>query len=311
MTYEEVRNQLQALTAGKKAVVEYSQTDRINQNSALRGRVSDGFCVGAAMHWLHLVLQGSDSRTVPDDIGSAVAFFAGSNTRQQPWYEERKRLLKKADADDDEATKQIFDKLNALIEAKHKAGTLTDADMTKYEQAVEEIKRRRKEKKTKIEGLLTTESLYSQFWMDFAKVMDDKLKSTKYKNLTIAHSSSNKIYGPKGTATVTVEVTNDQRLKPGYGAMLGLFPVSAASGHAVAIHHLNSGMYHFFDPNFGVYEYDLTNLRRAIVFLFLQGYPGMNSLSLRDSKQYEDKDGNIRAEHVIYRRTMTSARAAA
>jgi len=311
MTYEEVRNQLQALTSGKKAAVVYSQTDRIKQSSALRGRVSDGFCSGACLHWLQLVLHGSDASSGPDDIGALVAHFAAANTRQTKFYEERKDLLKKADEDDIKATNESLRKLNALVTAKQKAGTLTDEDVKEFEEGVEETNRRRTEKKIKIEGLKTTESLYKQFWADFAKVMDDKVKSAKYKNLTIAHSSSSKIYGPKGTARVAVEVTDEKLLKVGHGAMLGLFPVSAADGHAVAIHHLNSGRYRFFDPNFGVYEYDLTNVRRAIVFLFLNGYPGMPSLSLRDSKQYEDSTGNIRGEYVIYRGTMSSAHVAA
>ena len=309
MTYEEVRNQLLALTSGNKEVMKYFQTDRIHRNPALRGRVSDGFCSGACMDWLQLVLQGGNANSLPDDIGAAVAHFAAA--RQKDFYDERKKQLKKVDADDSEAAKETIAKLNASVIAREKAGLLTDTDIAQYKEAVEETNRRRQEKKLKIEGYLTTESLYSQFWADFAKVMDEKLKSNKYKNLTIAHTSSNRIYGPNGTARVTVEVTDEQRLKAGCGAMLGLFPVSAADGHAVAILHLNSGKYHFFDPNFGVYEYDLANVRRAILFLYLKGYPGMNSQSLRDCKQYEDNDGNIRGEYVIYRGTMHSAHAAA
>ena len=309
MTYEEVRNQLVALTSGNKEVLKYCQTDRINQNPALRARVSDGFCAGACMNWLQLALQGSNAATTPDDVGAAVAYFAAAS--QTGFYDERKEKLRQADADDIKATNETLAKLSTFVLTKQKAGVLTDDDIDKYERAVEETKRRREEKKLKIEGYLKPESLYSQFWMHFAKVMDEKLKSDKYKNLTIAHTSSSKIYGPKGTATVVVQVTDDQRLKTGYGAMLGLMPVTAADGHAVGIHHLNSGKYHFFDPNFGVYEYDLTNLRRAILFLFLKGYPEMPSLSLRDSKQYEDKDGNVRAEYVIYRGTMSRALAVA
>src|SRR5216683_4769045 len=69
MTYEEVRNQLLALTSGNKEVMKYFQTDRIHRNPALRGRVSDGFCSGACMDWLQLVLQGGNAIAFPTISG--------------------------------------------------------------------------------------------------------------------------------------------------------------------------------------------------------------------------------------------------
>ena len=311
MTYEQVREKLVEFASGKKEVLRYSQTDQINRNKALQGKVADGFCSGACMEWLQLVLQGASGATAPDDVGAAVAYLAGVSSRKTKFYDDRKAGLSKADDDDMKATNETLAKLNAWVLAKQKAGLLTDADITLFENAVAEVKRRREEKRLKIQGFKETESLYQQFWADFAKFMDSKLKSNKYKNLTITLASSSKIYGPKGTEAVVAQVTDTRRLLAGYGVMIGLMPVKAADGHAVAIHHLGSGKYHFFDPNFGVYEYQLANLQKAIVFLFMEGYPTMGTKESSDSKLYQDTNGNIRGEYVIYRGPAKAAFAGA
>ena len=72
MTYEQVREKLVEFGSGKKEVLHYSQTDQISRNKALQGKVADGFCSGACMEWLQLVLQGASAATVSVNVVARI-----------------------------------------------------------------------------------------------------------------------------------------------------------------------------------------------------------------------------------------------
>ena len=71
-------------------------------------------------------------------------------------------------------------------------------------------------------------------------------------------------------------------------AHVGANPPNGGTGHAVAIHRQNiGGRYHFFDPNFGVYDFSRTNLIEAFVFLFGTAYPHWAGGGTSDNHPYE------------------------
>lgn len=64
-----------------------------------------------------------------------------------------------------------------------------------------------------------------------------------------------------------------------YAAILGFDKLQSQTGHAVAVHKLNTGKFHLFDPNYGIFEFDAAPLGEALCYLFEQAYDGYISSS--------------------------------
>ena len=74
---------------------------------------------------------------------------------------------------------------------------------------------------------------------------------------------------PIGRIRAVVPHTNDRK---SVGATGTEGPSGGGTGHAVAAHQTGNDTYNFFDPNFGIYRYDLTNLMHCLQHLFWTPY---------------------------------------
>ena len=52
----------------------------------------------------------------------------------------------------------------------------------------------------------------------------------------------------------------------------GLVSDNSSTGHAVAVHKLGTGRYRFLDPNYGVFDYDISGVFTALLYLFGSDY---------------------------------------
>ena len=144
------------------------------------------------------------------------------------------------------------------------------------------------------------------FWAEFAKRMDTALNTGahSFQSLSVDKAYSKQdVYGPpNGVVALVNRVVDHRKLQAGCGAVLVVCPPNNAVGHAVAIHKLNTGRFHLFDPNFGVYEFDDFNVRKAVLFLFLQVYPELMDGNRRaqDSQTYQ-VNGQVGGTFMIYR----------
>ena len=106
-------------------------------------------------------------------------------------------------------------------------------------------------------------------WGQYAKELDDKFqgKKRKFGNIRVVTSSNDQTYGSEG---VWHKEVTDNGLQAGCCTIIGL-SAPGATGHAVAVHHVGTA-YRFFDPNYGVYEYQMEGLKNALQHLFWTPY---------------------------------------
>ena len=76
----------------------------------------------------------------------------------------------------------------------------------------------------------------------------------------------------------------------------------ATSGHAVAVKHVSPGLFHLFDPNFGVWELDGSGLRKAVTFIFVTAYPNYFPGGA-DCHAYQTENG-VKGGYTIFRRKV-------
>jgi Yersinia/Haemophilus virulence surface antigen len=144
------------------------------------------------------------------------------------------------------------------------------------------------------------------FWTDFARRMDTALNTGAHSFQSLSTDkaySKQDVYGPpNGLVALANRVVNHRKLQAGCGALVVVSPPKSDVGHAVAIHNLNTGRVHLFDPNFGVYEFDNFNVRKAFIFLFLKVYPELMDGARRaqDSQTYQ-VNGQAGGNFVIFR----------
>jgi hypothetical protein len=310
MKYREVRETLRGLGT---EVGKYSQAKRIEANETLKNRVSSGMCAGAALDWLRSVLLGGDAGKGPSDKGSMAAHIVQLNSTQQIFYNKRKAdLTKLHDAQRDECNKDITElgvKLQSTLNnALTRPGMtqalydrLQDRATDLYNAEVERTKTYYLSKMGQINSRLQTASLHQQFWVEFGKIVDNKLNMNAYSRLTVGACSSSTVYGPpNGLLTFLNKVLTHDALQAGCGAAMGIAPPGKGAGHAVAVHRLNTGDFHFFDPNFGIYKLTARDLFRAILFLFLKAYPHMEGGNEADNQDYE-VTGKVECDFLIYK----------
>ena len=80
----------------------------------------------------------------------------------------------------------------------------------------------------------------------------------------------------------------NSELKPTFGALLGVLPCGGGTGHALALQKLNTGRYHFFDPNYGVFEMEHDQVVAAVKFLAANSY------------NFAGPDGKIKGDYTIF-----------
>jgi len=318
MTFDEV---VTSLKQRGTSLGDYHQLSLVGKAApAIQGHISGGFCAGASVDWLRCVLQGGAPDHRPDVDMASVAYLS-----QVPKQREKFRAdyNAKVQALQDESVRTGRQKLTAvqqhaqqLLAAKLKTAGVTQAEYDQFqtdlaaaverqERALEEEKRANK---GKFESALAEDAVFVRFWTYFGKLVDEKLAAKlgaqKYSNLAVVGASQPTSYQPNGVVAFIDTILNDKRLTAGNGTLIGIYPPSEVGGHAIAIRRLNSGDYHLFDPNFGVFEYKPENVRWAFAFLFLKGYPTLQPRT-PDTKEYQVK-GEVKGEYVIFKGLASS-----
>jgi hypothetical protein len=322
MKYSEVRAVLQGL--GQEIGHYHQESERAKAPTQLRGHMSKGFCAGASLDWLRTVMNGGNAASGPDVMTAGIAFVKQTPTARNEFYASFNKNLSTAKASSLENANRRITAMNQrapdVIEQKVKqladqkmrerlpgiTQNEMDAIVDEVQAAVERNKQRiEAEHASKFAGI-STDAKFRAFWLEFGRTMDEKLATKfgeyRYSNLTIARSSPDRQYGPpNGVLEVIVKILAEPSFSPLNGVLLGLCPGSGSgAGHGIAIHRLNSGDYHMFDPNFGTYKLDQLNLKKAFCWLFLKAYPTMED-GTHDNKAYEI-DGKVSAEYLIYAR---------
>jgi len=309
MTTKEVRDKL---AERGKSLGLYSQTVRIEKNPILQNKVAQGYCAGASLDWLRLVLHNGNGSAMPGDSMAAAAFLMQTTPRRNAFYDSRKAQLRQARAAKttqlNDAIQQVNEKAQEILNKKLATPGMTQAQYDQLvekveesiEKAVAKLQLEHQATMSRFDAASSTDALFRQFWLEFAKTLDGTTGQAQYSKLKIAGSSPNSVYGPPNGLVKAIDaVTSHRGFLPGSGALVGVFPTGAGTGHGVAIHRLNTGKYQFFDPNFGVFEFDYKNLLWAFVFIFLKAYPAMSD-GTPDAGDYQDASGMVRAEFVIY-----------
>jgi Yersinia/Haemophilus virulence surface antigen len=109
-------------------------------------------------------------------------------------------------------------------------------------------------------------------WTRFAGELDQTLgggKKRTFGELKVVDSQANKTYS---NPIVWVNELVTVGFRDQCCTIVSAAPPGAANGHAVAVHQLSGGVYRFFDPNYGVIEYNITSLQGIIQYLFAAPY---------------------------------------
>ena len=104
-------------------------------------------------------------------------------------------------------------------------------------------------------------------WTQFAGELDEKLgpdKKKTYGKLKVVASRPQQVYESAGAWRG--ELLEEGFLQ-GCCTIVAVSPVGE-DGHAVAVHQLQGGVYRFFDPNYGVIDYNKQSLRTVFQHLF-------------------------------------------
>lgn len=308
MTYSEVHT---ALKNKGTEIGHYHQGTRISNSPALSKAVSNGFCAGASLAWVRRVLLGGSAKEGPEDLHSAVTFLAQKASARDDFYNSRKKVLNGAFNNVKNQTNSELTALNTraqeiLNERLPKLSPLEQNNLIdKVQESINKqssaITARGQQKMDQINSALKTDSLYDQFWKEFAKVVDQKLRTTDYSSLTVVRSSRDRQYGPEnGLQKFLAEVLTGKSLAPGTAGVVGIFPpTNGATGHAVGVQRVDQQLYYFFDPNFGTYAVDARSLLWMFLYLFLKAYPALEDDS-SDNHAYE-VNGVVSGEYVIYK----------
>jgi hypothetical protein len=310
MKYKDVRETLRGLGT---EIGKYSQSKRIEANETLKNKVYSGMCAGAALDWLRAVLLGGDAGKGPSDTGAMAAQIVQRNSTQQIFYNQRKKDLNKIyDVQQDKCNEQI-EQLgvayqNRLDNARNQQGMtiaeyrrIEDQTEALYNRAVQQTKMFYQSRMGEVNSKLQTANLYQQFWVEFGKIVDRNLKTNSYSRLTVGACSQSTIYGPpNGLLNFLNKIMTHPALQAGCGVAMGIAPPRTAAGHTIAAHRLNTGDFHFFDPNFGVYKLTARDLYKAILFLYLKAYPNMEGGNEADNQDYE-VNGRVECDFVIYK----------
>jgi hypothetical protein len=301
VTQAEVHAKLKSLG---HEVGQYHQGVRIRtmEHGGLKGEVEGGYCAGASLDWVRRAL-----------LAGKVKY---ENTENLPVQKQLKQDMRAAAAQ----VSQGPGRRAAYFDLQYQDYTqlwnkIDQSDLT-HEQK-EACKARATENYRAAAGQPGME----RFWGEFSQKMDaffakeragrGKGPSTKnrgFSNLSVARALDSKLY-EGGVAEVINALLTDTEFKPHRAASLAFNPPDGSTGHAVAIHRLNTGgVYHLFDPNFGVYELRQEAVSQAIIYLFVTAYPQYCSPSTSDNHPYQ-VGGKTRGSYTIFEGSQPPPRA--
>jgi hypothetical protein len=305
MTYAQIRA---GLSQEGREVGHYKQSaQRANAPAALQGHIADGFCMGAALDWLRSVLHGGSAGQGPDVLTSGIAFVAQTAERRAAFFDDLKKRINALKADNQRQVNVELQQLNDRALAAVNMGRSVD----EVQDAITRLSAQKQAaftaKQKTLDDALKPDAVNARFWKEFSALMDAKFPNRpKYADLAIIRSSITRQYGPaQGVKDLIMAVLKDEGLKAGNGAVVGIYQGTRGGGHAIAIHRLNTGDYHLFDPNFGCYALDFYHVARVFLLLFLEWYPQLDDGSTADSRVYQ-VNGVVRGEYLIYRGTRTA-----
>src|SRR5690242_3479114 len=201
MKYAEVHEKLAA--RGTKIGAYHQQSKVASAPAKLQLAIAEGFCCGACMDWLRCVLNGAGGGHEPDVLLAGVGSMAQHSARQEEFFQTCKAKVSQARGEDQRrinldiqalnkrAEEIIEQQMPGLSQEQYEAllGKVA-AGVEKRSQVIYDEHRARQQR---YDQAMQPDTLYPQFWKEFAKVMDQKLGyrlgNQKYSNLKIAGSS--------------------------------------------------------------------------------------------------------------------------
>ena len=275
------------------------------------GQVDEGFCKGVCLDWARRVLQGGDpsfekpGQRIEGDHPSlrrqtlrqaTIQLRAGSKklvgtTRAQRRYNTCSDLI---DIYNRNLSRSTVALPADLVTRVTEFFTFTDRPaeyaMTRVDDWINRLNVPEAGPASDIE------------WRAFAQSMDNyctqtnKASSRPFTGIRILASTNRDPYASAETAIDTMlglhQFAAGTVMIAGFGLRLHN---GTNSGHAVAMHKLNTGKFMFLDPNYGVFEYTQANLKKALMYLF-----GRTRTWQRAAVQGGVHDYEVRAFRPIY-----------
>jgi hypothetical protein len=244
------------------------------------GQVDEGFCKGVCVDWARRVLQGGHPSFEKPGITRAegdttalrrqtlrqatIQLNVGSKRLVASTREERRVAVHRQlrDIYNSNLSRRTVPIPPELITAVTEFFTFTDRpaeyDMTRVSNWLDRLR-------TPAPGGSNEVS-----WQAFARLMDEDRRSNRpFQGIRIIASTPREPYGSAQAAINALLAVGDftagRVMIAGFGLRL---QNGSDSGHAVAMHKLNTGKFMFLDPNYGLFEYTESSLKRALMYLF-------------------------------------------
>ena len=309
MKAAEIRDKLKLL--GNPVGAEFSQR-KGTQLSDLK-KVDKGMCTGLALDWIRRVLTGGKAVTpgnpfVLDDSDPEKNILSQNAARNLNQYKKGAYFqltsgMQSKDifyADFKKKQTQLFDAKQDQVNQYITQLGASAVDQNDYDTKVSKIKAAfDKWQIEKYKPMVTAENQLKLFWEHYCRTSTvGKHEQHRLSNLTVVASSTSKRYtgGLIEFLPIAIKaIGENQAANVGIGP-----PILAESGHAIGIHRLNTGMYHLFEPNFGVYDMTQGNLFKGLLFLFAKAYPDSEGIE-GDGHAYEI-GGIVEGDYVIFAR---------
>jgi hypothetical protein len=317
-------------------VGQYHQSARIEtlRDATTRNAVSGGCCSGICYDWIRRVLVSSTAKVTYLNLEGTLPATGVLNgdMRKQHRQDERGALMQRQDINpilrqkndqlysryttDFEAAQQIYvrehNRINQMPGTRQEKQALWDANTRSRDEAQAAA--------TSAYNTGSAAPSMEKAWTDFRKLMDRAIEQQRralgkttlrsarpFENLDLVATQDSKDYTGTGLRNLINEVLSNPEFGPDRCAHVGVNPPQGGTGQAVAIHRQNtSGKYHFFDPNFGVYEMNRANLVEAFEFLFATAYPNWAGGGTSDDHPYQ-VGGRTKGSWSIFKGNRVSA----
>jgi hypothetical protein len=309
MTEAQIRDALKKV--GNPVGAEFSQ--RKGTSLAPLKKVDQGMCKGLTLDWIRRVLTGGKGASagnpfVLDDSNAAKGIASTNAAKNLNQYKKGAYFqlttnknsmdafyvyIKKVQNDQFyEKQEQVNQYIQGLAD--------TAVDQNDYDAKVLAIKAAFDKWQTYThKPSVTAENRLKMFWQDYCSSSNiGKHQSHRLSNLTVVASSTTKKYigGLVEFLPIAIKAVGENQ-----AASVGISPpIMNESGHAIGIHRLNTGKYHLFEPNFGVYDMTQAGLFKALLFLFAKAYPDSEGIE-GDGHAYQ-VNGVVEGDYVIFAR---------
>ncbi|MDQ2776418.1 MAG: C58 family peptidase [Acidobacteriota bacterium] len=317
-------------------VGQYHQATRIEtlRDASTKNAVAGGYCSGICYDWIRRVLVSSTPkltyRNLEDTLPTTGALTG--EMRKQHRQDERGAMMQRQEINpiltrkndqlynryttDWDAAQRTYsrenDRINDMPGTRQEKEPLWDANL-----------RSRNEAQALVQRAYDTGSAsptMEKAWTDFRKLMDQAIErqrraagkmrvgsSSPFENLDLVATQDSKEYTGTGLRNLSTEVLGNSEFGTDRCAHVGVNPPGGGTGHAIGIYRQNtSGKYHFFDPNFGVYDMTRANVIEAFEFLFGTAYPNWAGGGTSDNHPYE-VGGRTKGTWSIFKGNRVSA----